>query len=214
MEQQSTIDRLRLEIREQIVDRSIPPGTKLSESLLCKKWNVSRTPLREALRQLEAEGLVTSHRNKGFTVNPITLEDLNELYPIKIYLEGLAGKLATPHISADPVKLRTLEELCVEMEDLLKKGDVDAFVRKNNEFHSFIWYSCGNKWLIKILENLNSQVHRFIIKALHLPHRMGKSAGEHREIYEKLKGGNEKAVEKALQTNHRRAFEALKREFE
>ncbi len=58
MEQQSTIDRLRLEIREQIVDRSIPPGTKLSESLLCKKWNVSRTPLREALRQLEAEGLV------------------------------------------------------------------------------------------------------------------------------------------------------------
>ena len=85
---------------------------------------------------------------------------------------------------------------------------------EGNEFHSFIWYSCGNKWLIKILENLNSQVHRFIIKALHLPQRMDKSAGEHREIYENLKVGNEKAVEKALQTNHRRAFEALKREFE
>lgn len=213
MEQPGTIDRLRLEIREQIVDRSMPPGSKLSESLLCKKWNVSRTPLREALRQLEAEGLVTSHRNKGFTINPITLEDLNELYPIKIHLEGLAGRLATSPIHEDPAKLRALDELCREMEELLRQGDVDAFIKKNNDFHSFIWYACGNKWLIKILDNLNCQVQRFVIKALHLPHRMEESVREHREICEKLKVGNERAVEKALQTNHRRAFEALKREF-
>ena len=214
METEDKIALLRLEIHKQIVNRTFPPGAKLSESTLCRRWGVSRTPLREVLRQLEAEGLVTSQRNKGFTVNPITLEDLIELYPIKIYLEGLAGKLSTPHISIDPEKLRALERLCTEMENLCKKGDVDAFIRKNNEFHSSIVLSCGNKWLIKMLESLNSQVYRFVVKALRLPQRMDTAAREHRGIYEKLKSGNAKAVEKALQANHQSAFERLKREFE
>ena len=214
METEDKIAQLHFEIHKQIVNRTLPPGAKLSASTLCKKWGVSRTPLREVLRLLEAEGLVSSERNKGFTVNPVTFEDLIELYPIKIYLEGLAGKLSTPHISADPEKLRALDQLCTEMEAICKKGDVDAFIIKNKEFHSFIAISCENKWLIKILQYLNSQVHRFVVKALHLPQRMDSSAREHRGIYEKLKNGNEKAVEKALQANHQSAFERLRREFE
>jgi len=213
MRQRPTIKRLRLELRQQIVSRSIPPGVKLSEAFLSKKWNVSRTPLREVLRQLESEGLVTSHRHKGFMINPITLEDLTQLYPIRISLEGLAGRLATPILSEDAERLKVLDKLCGEMERLFKKGAVEAYISKNNEFHSFIWHSCGNKWLIKILENLDSQVNRFIVKALHVPNRMEKSVQEHREIYEKLKTGNAKAVEKAIQNNHRKSFEDLKREF-
>ncbi len=213
MRRQLTIDRLHSELRQQIVNRSIPPGAKLSENLLCKKWKVSRTPLREALRGLEAEGLVTSHRYKGFMVNPITLEDVEQLYPIRISLEGLAGKMATPIISGDPKKLKALEKLCKEMERLFRKGDIEAYIAKNNQFHSSIWHSCENKWLIKILENLSSQVNRFIVKALHVPHRVDKSVREHWEIYEKLRMGSGKGVERAIQSNHRKAFEDLKREF-
>jgi DNA-binding GntR family transcriptional regulator len=213
MRQRLTIERLHSELRQQIVNRSIPPGAKLSESFLCKRWNVSRTPLREVLRQLESEGLVTSHRNKGFMINPITLEDVTQLYPIRMSLEGLAGNLATPILSGDPKKLNVLKKSCIEMERLFKKGDIEAYIAKNNEFHSFIWGSCGNKWLIKILENLSSHVNRFMVKSLHVPHRIDKSVREHREIYEKLKLGNGKAVEKAIQNNHRKAFEDLKREF-
>jgi len=213
MRQRPTIERLRSELRQQIVSRSIPPGVKLSEAFLCKKWNVSRTPLREVLRQLESEGLVTSHRHKGFMINAITLEDLTQLYPIRISLEGLAGKLATPILSGDAEKLKVVDKLCAEMERLFKRGDVEAYISKNNEFHSFIWHSCGNKWLIKILENLDSQVNRFIVKALHVPNRIGKSVREHREICEKLKTGNAKAVERAIQNNHRKSFEDLRREF-
>ena len=213
MRQRLTIDRLHSELRQQIVSRTIPPGTKLSESSLCRQWNISRTPLREVLRQLESEGLVTSQRNKGFMINPITLDDLTQLYPIRISLEGLAGRLATPSLSKDPKKLKILEKLCTEMERLFRKGDIESYILKNNEFHSFIWHTCGNKWLIRILENLDSHVNRFIVKALHVPNRIGRSVREHREIYERLKTGNGKAVEKAIQNNHRKSFEDLRREF-
>ena len=212
MRQRLTIERLHSELRQQIVNRSIPPGAKLSESFLCKKWNISRTPLREVLRQLESEGLVASHRHKGFMINPITLEDLTQLYPIRISLEGLAARLATPIISGDPKKLKTLEKCVSRWRGSLRKGNVEAYISENNEFHSFIWRSCENRWLIKILENLSSQVNRFMVKSLHVPNRIDKSVREHREIYEKLKSGNGKAVERAVQANHRKAFEDLRRE--
>jgi DNA-binding GntR family transcriptional regulator len=212
MSSRFTIERIYSELRQQIVNRSIPPGSKLSESLLSRKWNVSRTPIREVLRRLESEGLVTSQRYKGVMVNLITLEDVEQLYPIRIYLEGLAGKLATPIISGAPEKLRALEKLCREMEVLSKKKDIEGYIAKNNEFHYYIWHSCGNRWLIKILENLTSQVNRFIVKALHVPHRIDKSVREHWEIYKRLQKGDAKGVEKAIQNNHKGAFEDLKRE--
>jgi GntR family transcriptional repressor for pyruvate dehydrogenase complex len=134
------------------------------------------------------------------------------LYTVRISLEGLAGRLATPVISGDPQKLKALEKLCREMEALFRKGDIEAYIAKNNEFHSLIWHSCGNKWLIKILENLSSQVNRFIVKALHVPHRIDKSVREHWEIYKRLRTGNAKGAEKAIQMNHRKALEDLKRE--
>jgi DNA-binding GntR family transcriptional regulator len=164
------------------------------------------------LRRLESEGLVTSYPYKGVIVNTITIEDIDQLYTIRITLEGLAGRLATPIISGDASKLKVLERLCREMEVLSKKKEIEDYIAKNNEFHYYIWHSCGNRWLIKILETLTSHVNRFIVKALHVPHRIDKSVREHWDIYEKLRTGNGKGVEKAIQNNHRKAFEDLKRE--
>jgi len=212
MPSQPTIDRIQSELRQEIITRSIPPGTKLSEKMLTKKWKVSRTPIREVLRRLESEGLVTSYPYKGFAVNTITIEDVDKLYIIKISLEGLAGRLATPTISGDFKKLKILEKLCIEMEALLRKRDIETYVTKNKEFHYYIWNSCGNKWLIKYLENLSSQVNLFIVKALHVPHRANKSIREHWEIYEKLKMGNAKAVEKAIGNHFKKASDDLKKE--
>jgi DNA-binding GntR family transcriptional regulator len=207
------IDHIHSELRRQIISRIIPPGTRLSENILSKKWKVSRTPIREVLRRLESEELVTSHRFKGFMVNQITLEDIEQLYPIRISLEGLAGRLATPILSGDRKKLEVVEKFCRDMEKLCKKGNIEAYIAKNNEFHFAIWHSCGNRWLIKILENLSSHVNRFIVKALHVPHRMDRSMEEHWDIFKKLKRKDAKGVERAIQNNHRRALEDLKREF-
>lgn len=209
---QPTINSIYSELRQQIIDRFIPPGTKLSEIMLSKKWNVSRTPIREVLRKLESEGLATYFRHKGVIVNSISIEDVEQLYTIKIYLEGLAGRLATSIISKDSEKLRNLEKLCKEMETFSKKGDIEAYITKNNEFHFYIWNACGNKWLIKILENLSSQINRFIIKSLHVPHRMERSVPEHWEIFNQLKTGNGRGAEKAIGYHFRNASENLKKE--
>jgi DNA-binding GntR family transcriptional regulator len=211
--QLSRIDRIHSELHQEIIRRQIPPGARLSENQLSKRWGVSRTPFREVLRRLESEDLVTFHRFKGFVVNQITLEDVDQLYIIRITLEGLAGRLATKDIAENPNKLKFLGKLCGDMKRLCRQGEVEAYVRKNNEFHSLIWQSCGNRWLIKILEKLTTQVNRFIVTALYVPHRMDKSIQEHLEIYRNLKRGNEKGVEKAIQNNHRRAFEDLRKEF-
>ena len=174
-----TIEDLCNELRQEIVDRVIPPGSKISEASLCQKWKVSRTPVREILRRLEAEGFISSARYKGFIVQRITIEDVDQLYTIKISLEGLAGRLATPILWGDVHKMNELNRIYTEMEDLSKKGNIEGYAKKNREFHFLIWNSCQNKWLIKILQNLDSQIHRFIIGALHALHRMEKSIREH-----------------------------------
>ena len=207
-----TVDEIYQDLRQQIINRVIPPGEKLSEKSLAYKWNVSRTPIREVLRRLETEALAISHRNRGFIVNTITFIDIEQLYTIKISLEGLAGKLATAAITSDSKKLETLKHLCKEMERLLKKGDADAYAKKNDEFHYHILSSCGNKWLIKILENINSQVRRFIVKALHIPQRMKKSVKEHWEIYKQLEMRNERGVESAIGNHFKNSIEDMRNE--
>jgi DNA-binding GntR family transcriptional regulator len=173
---------------------------------------VSRTPVREVLRRLEAEGFISSARYKGFIVQRITLEDVDQLYTIKISLEGLAGRLATPTLSEDAQRMNELNTLYTEMKAFSENGDIEAYVRRNNAFHYLIWNSCQNRWLIKILENLDSQIHRFIVNALHVPHRMEKSVKEHGEILEKIKQKKGREAEKSIGNHFQKALEDLKKE--
>lgn len=200
------------QLRQKIVDRTIPPGTKLSDVSLSREWKVSRTPIREVLRRLESEGLVASYPYKGFLVNSITIEDIEQLYTIKIYLEGLAGRLATPIILKSPDSLKRLEVLCKEMVELAKRGDIESYIEKNNEFHYLMWNSCENKWLTRILENLNAQISRFIVRALHIPNRAKKSTREHWEIYKCLRTGDGAKVEKAIGTHFKNSLNDIRRE--
>jgi DNA-binding GntR family transcriptional regulator len=203
------INQIYSELRQQIVDRLIPPGTKLSEARLSAKWRVSRTPIREVLRRLESEGLVNSLPYRGFIVNSISIEDVVHIYTVKSSLEGLAGRLATPMVQRDPAKLKTIRDLVREMEICSKKSDVRDYSEKNLRFHVSIWDWCGNPWLTKILNNLSSQLNRFIVSALHVPNRMERSVKEHRKILEAFTTGNAKAVEKAVASHFKKASEDL-----
>jgi DNA-binding GntR family transcriptional regulator len=207
-----SLDQICSELRRRIMDRSLPPGTKLSEPALCRQWNVSRTPIREALRRLESEGLITSSRYKGSTVNTISMEDMEEIYTIMISLDGLAGRLATPFLSKDPKKLKSIDQFYREMAGFMKKGDAKNYIRKNLEFHFFILHACGNPWLIRILENLHLHTNRFILNTLYIPRRMEKSLQEHLEILERLKKSDEKGVEKAIAHHFKVAMSDLHNE--
>jgi DNA-binding GntR family transcriptional regulator len=198
----------------EIVSRNFPPGMKLSEQLLCSRWKVSRTPIREALRHLESEGFISSSKHKGFVVTSISMHDVEQIYTIMINLDSLAGKLATPAISRDSRKLENLRTLCVEMKELCKQKDVEGYMRKNLEFHTTIFRSSENGWIVKILENLHSHTNRFILNALYIPYRIEKSVQEHLEILSCIEKGNEKGVEKAIAVHFTRSLNDLKREID
>ena len=212
MQSDALVNRLHSELRKQVVTRIIPPGTKLSEPQLSKRWGVSRTPIREVLRKLETEGLVDFFPYRGFVVSSISIEDLDHIYTIKIALEGLAGRIATAIIASDPEKMRILQKMLLEMESYAKKGDVENYSKKNLQFHVCIWDWCGNPWLKKILYNLSSQLNRFILRALHVPKRIERSVKEHRKILEAFKMGNARRVEKAVGIHFKNASEDLKSE--
>ncbi len=199
-------------IRMEIVSRNFPPGMKLSEQMLCSRWKVSRTPIREALRHLESEGFISSSKHKGFVVTSISMHDVEQIYTIMINLDSLAGRLSTPVIVGDPQKLERLRTLCRDMQGLCENKDVEGYMRMNLEFHSIIFRSCENSWIIRILENLHAHTNRFILKALYIPRRIEKSVQEHVEILRCMDKGDEKGVEKAIAVHFSRSLMDLKME--
>lgn len=207
-----SLDELHTAIRREIVDRNLPPGTKISEKSLCERWNVSRTPIREALRRLESEGFVSSCKHKGFVVTSLSFQDLEQIYTIMISLDSLAGRLATPRIAKDPGTVATLRELRDEMVASFKKDDVLGYIENNIKFHTHIFHASGNEWIIRILDNLHFQTNRFILNALYIPRRMEKSSHEHAEIIRNLEKGDERGVEKAIASHFSNSLHDLKNE--
>lgn len=201
-------------IRMEIVSRNFPPGMKLSEQILCNRWKVSRTPIREALRHLESEGFISSSKHKGFVVTSISMHDVEQIYTILMNLDSLAGRLATPALVNDPEKLATLGTLCDEMDELCGTRDIEGYMKKNLEFHSIIFRSSENGWIINILENLHSHTNRFILNALYIPRRIEKSVQEHREILHCIEQGDEKGVEKAIASHFCKSLKDLRTEID
>ena len=199
-------------IRGEIVSRNFPPGMKLSEQILCDRWKVSRTPIREALRHLESEGFISSSKHRGFVVTSLSMHDVEQIYMILMNLDSLAGRLATPALVNEPGKLENLRTLCHEMKELCEKRDIEGYTKKNLEFHSIIFRSSENNWMIKILENLHSHTNRFILNALYIPRRIEKSTQEHQEILFCIEQGDEKAVEKAISAHFSKSLNDLRTE--
>jgi DNA-binding GntR family transcriptional regulator len=198
----------------EIVSRGFPPGMKLSEQILCDRWKVSRTPIREALRHLESEGFISSVKHKGFVVTSLSMHDVEQIYTILMNLDGLAGRLATPMLANEPEKLATLRTLCSEMREVCETRDIEGYMKKNLEFHSIIFRSSESSWMINILENLHSHTNRFILNALYIPRRIEKSAQEHLAILRCIEQGDEKGVEKAIAAHFCRSLKDLRTEID
>ncbi len=209
-----TLEDLCTSIRMEIVSKNFPPGMKLSEQILCNRWKVSRTPIREALRHLESEGFISSSKHKGFVVTSISMHDVEQIYTILMNLDSLAGRLATPLLINEPKKLESLRTLCNKMKELCEKRDIEGYMKRNLEFHSIIFRSTENSWMINILENLHSHTNRFILNALYIPRRIEKSVQEHLEILRCIEQGDGKGVEKAISAHFYKSLKDLRIEIE
>ena len=184
-------------LKTEIIKGSLKPGTKLSEGKIAKQMEVSRTPIREALRELAAEGFVKISPNQGVVVSNASVEDVQEVLQIRGVLEGLAARLATKMINEEEIK--ELEKYQKRMEYYTNKDDVLAFSEMDAEFHELILNICGNNRLIQIRKNLSDQAHRYRIRSLSVPGRLKYSLKEHQEIVEALKRKNPEQADRLSQ---------------
>jgi DNA-binding GntR family transcriptional regulator len=186
-------------IREDILSGVYHENEELKENTLGLELGVSRTPVREALRQLELEGLVTMIPNKGAYVTGITSKDIHDIYTIRSYLEGLCARWACEHITE--AQIEALEEVLYLSDFHARRGHHEQLVELDNKFHELIYNACGSKILNHVLSDFHQYVERVRKITLAMPSRAAKSNKEHADIVEAIKKRDGKLAE-ALAYEH------------
>jgi len=171
-------------IREDILNGKYDDNEELREVAIGEELGVSRTPVREALRQLELEGLVKIIPNKGASVVGISARDVHDIYMIRSKLEGLCARWACEHISKE--QLEELEEIVYLADFHEAKGHFDQIAELDNRFHNILYESCNSKMLEHLLKDYHQYVWRIRQKTL-VGKRGKDSNNEHRMIMEAIR---------------------------
>ena len=172
-------------IREDILSGKYNENEELKEATIGAEFGVSRTPVREALRQLELEGLVKIIPNKGAYVTGISDKDTRDIYIIRSYLEGLAARWACERISEEEIE--SLEEIVYLSEFHAKKKHYDQLVELDTKFHESIYRACGSKILEHELTTFHHYLERIRKESLKREERALKSNEEHMAILEAIR---------------------------
>ncbi len=172
-------------IRKDILSGKYSVNEELKEKTIGEELGVSRTPVREALRQLELEGLVSIIPNKGAYVVGITLKDIKDIYEIRSLLEGLCAKWAAVHITKE--QLEELEENIFLSEFHASKENWEQMVELDNRFHEILFEASDSKELIHVLKDYHQYVQRVRTITLGDANRVKACTKEHKLIVEALK---------------------------
>lgn len=164
-------------MRDAIINRRLPAGGHLVEDDLARNLNASRTPVREALRKLESEGLVKHHRRRGVEVRQLSIKDASDIFDVSTVLEGYAARLVAENINQDI--LDKLQKLLRKMQDSVENDDADLEMQLHQEFHFTIYEACQNKRVESLLKTYNDYIQLFRAYTMQLPDRMKHSWEEH-----------------------------------
>ena len=175
-------------LREDILNGVYQEHEELKEVTIGEELGVSRTPVREALRQLELEGLVSIIPNKGAYVTGITMKDVKDIYKIRSQLEGLCARWATKNITDEQIE--SLEEIILLSEfHLRRKGDGQAeqVSEMDGKFHKILYEASQSRILEHVLKDFHKYVQMARTTSVETPNRAEKSIEEHREILDAIK---------------------------
>ena len=201
-------DQVAERVRALIFDRQIAPGAFIDENVLAELWQISRTPLREALKVLAAEGLVELVPRRGCRVIEITETDADELFPIMALLEGRCAFEATQHMS--DADLRELQRMHDELERTAAALDVDGYYQANHVFHSFVQRVANNRWLDRVTADLRKFVRMLRGRQLVFPGRIEASINEHRVLIAAMLARDGARAERAMHDHLLAQLAALK----
>jgi DNA-binding GntR family transcriptional regulator len=186
-------------IRDAILKGTLKAGERVSEPDLAERYGISRTPIREAFRQLESEGYLTVVPRKGAVVTSLSERDVEEFYSIKSILEGYAARLAAEKLTEK--ELERLETINKRLSRLATAGDVKSFFRIHNEFHELFIKASGNEKLLELILQLLKKFDRLRVASLSLPGRMEISVQEHDKIIEAFKNHDGDTADQLVQKN-------------
>ena len=204
----SATERIARALRDQLRAGRYAPGQRLIEAELCESFSVSRGPVREALRQLVADGLVTQTHNRGVRVPRLTRSEIEDLYRVREVVEGLAARMAAERI-ARPGSVEQLRRLADDMEATIASNNVAAYYGLNERLHDLIVQLADAPLLRRLFEQLSVPTFRLQFKHLLIPERAQLSHGEHRPIVEAILAGRAQAAETAMRRHIRASREAL-----
>jgi DNA-binding GntR family transcriptional regulator len=189
------------QIQNDILNGVYEPGESLIETRLSEEMGVSRTPVREALRQLELEGLVQSVPNKGVTVKGVSAKDIEDIYTIRMYIEGLAARWAAEKIT--PGEMEELKE-AVDLEEFYtRRNDFGHLMKLDTRFHDIIFKASKSKPLMHTLSTFHHYVQKARRVSLSNPERAMEVLTEHRAIMQAI-------IDKDADTAERLTIEHVK----
>jgi len=195
-------------IRNMIFDRQLAPGQWIDELALARDWQISRTPLREALKVLAAEGLVVSVPRQGCKVAEMSEDDAEELFPVMALLEGRCAFEAVR--KAGEADIRRLQRLHEQLERYAASRDIDGYYRANHEFHSTVQALAGNRWLDRATGDLRRFVRLLRGRQLNWPGRIEASINEHRVLLDAIVQRDAARAERVMHDHLMAQLAALK----
>ncbi|MCX7772135.1 MAG: GntR family transcriptional regulator [Clostridia bacterium] len=191
--------RVFVKIENDILNGKYQPGESLNESKVAGELKVSRTPVREAIRQLELEGLVAYIPNKGAIVKGLSIEDVRDIFEIRMKIEGLAAKRAASNITES--QLKELREVVEFEEFYTAKGDTEQILKLDTKFHEIIFRASGSRLLDRTLTSFHHYIQRARSFSLMDAERAKKALLEHMAIMKAIESRDKERAE-VLMANH------------
>lgn len=183
-------------IKENILSGKLKPGEWLQESKLAESLNVSRSPVREALKELVGEGLLENISNKGVFVKKLSVKDIYNIFEFREVMEKYAIKKSIELITDEHIEV--LDEIYLKMNETFKKGDVNEYCKIDTKLHYFLFKMCNNELINEVVNNVFPLLQPFRIISLSSKGRFKESFDEHKDLIEGVK---EKDFDKAWGAN-------------
>ncbi len=204
----SLYDEVATRLRAMVFERQLAPGEWIDEKALASGWQISRTPLREALKVLAAEGLVELVPQRGCRVVELSDDDADQLFPVMALLEGRCAFEATRNATAS--ERATLRRLHDELERHAAAQDRDGYYRANHEFHTLVQRLAHNRWLDRSTGDLRQFLRLMRGRQLKLPGRIDASINEHRVLIDAMLTGDAARAERTMHDHLMAQLAALK----